>query len=467
VRDLDDLAVFRAQTSAQTAAEHINVRSIHLLCRPPQARTAAVTHLPSAPSAHPVPVWRARASTKTRDYRTFESAHRAQTTCAPAHQQARKQAPQSVAQWLQPFSRNVPPLSSRTWSTSTVRGIGCCCCRRHRRLRRLRRLSLRRLSLRRAHRRRRRAQRRGRRRPAPVARPSTHQQRPLTKQKPQKKKLLTDRWGKTTMVGLCLRADQSRGPIGWVSWWRLNMWARRREHAPRWWRAAAGSGAVPLVVGATHRATHRVIPLHVAPTPVPMCTLHTSGAVHGSDARRHSRVVRVRMTGPAQRGPGRARGYTHWPKKRFQPGFWRARRRPGKEGPRAVARTRTRVPVSQVHQRNACTAWRWRPLCSVCFWPARCCPWAPNAVRDSSTLARLGRTPAPCAPSPWRGQRCSTAARLPRGARWLHPCRPRPREAPTGARPRPLPSVRLSPRAARRARASACRVGAWVGVLPV
>ena len=54
VRDLDDLAVFRAQTSAQTAAEHINLRSIHLLCRPPQARTAAVTHLPSAPSAHPV-----------------------------------------------------------------------------------------------------------------------------------------------------------------------------------------------------------------------------------------------------------------------------------------------------------------------------------------------------------------------------------------------------------------------------
>ena len=46
--DLDDLAVFRAQTSAQTAAEHINLRSAHLLCRPPQARTAAVTHLPSA-----------------------------------------------------------------------------------------------------------------------------------------------------------------------------------------------------------------------------------------------------------------------------------------------------------------------------------------------------------------------------------------------------------------------------------
>jgi len=34
VRDLDDLAVFRAQTSAQTAAEHINLRSIHLMCRP-------------------------------------------------------------------------------------------------------------------------------------------------------------------------------------------------------------------------------------------------------------------------------------------------------------------------------------------------------------------------------------------------------------------------------------------------
>ena len=34
--------------------------------------------------------------TKTRDYRTLAGAHRAQTTCAPAHQRARKQAPQSV-----------------------------------------------------------------------------------------------------------------------------------------------------------------------------------------------------------------------------------------------------------------------------------------------------------------------------------------------------------------------------------
>jgi hypothetical protein len=48
------------------------------------------------------------------DYRTFESAHRAQTACAPAHQRARKQAPQSVAQWLLPFSCIVPPRSSRT-----------------------------------------------------------------------------------------------------------------------------------------------------------------------------------------------------------------------------------------------------------------------------------------------------------------------------------------------------------------
>ena len=60
------------------------------------------------------PVWRARANSKTRDYRTFESAHRAQTTCAPARQRARKQAPQSVAQWLLPFSHTVPPRSSRT-----------------------------------------------------------------------------------------------------------------------------------------------------------------------------------------------------------------------------------------------------------------------------------------------------------------------------------------------------------------
>ena len=53
VRDLDDLAVFRAQTSAQTAAEHINLRSIHLLRRPPQARTAAVKHLPLRPQRTP------------------------------------------------------------------------------------------------------------------------------------------------------------------------------------------------------------------------------------------------------------------------------------------------------------------------------------------------------------------------------------------------------------------------------
>ena len=112
VLDADDLAVFRAQTSAATVTDDTSLLSVRLPCRPPQARTAAVTHLPSAPSAHPVPVWRARANTKTRDYRTFESAHRAQTTCAPARQQARKQAPQSVAQWLLPFSHTVPPRSS-------------------------------------------------------------------------------------------------------------------------------------------------------------------------------------------------------------------------------------------------------------------------------------------------------------------------------------------------------------------
>ena len=61
----------------------------------------------------PRPVWRARANTKTRDYyRTFESAHRAQTTCAPAHRLARQQAPQSVAQWLLPFSPIVPPAAA-------------------------------------------------------------------------------------------------------------------------------------------------------------------------------------------------------------------------------------------------------------------------------------------------------------------------------------------------------------------
>ena len=45
---------FARKTSAQTAANHINLRSVHLLCRPQQTRTAAVTHLPSAPSSHPV-----------------------------------------------------------------------------------------------------------------------------------------------------------------------------------------------------------------------------------------------------------------------------------------------------------------------------------------------------------------------------------------------------------------------------
>ena len=69
------------------------------------------------------PVWRARANTKTRDYRTFESAHRAQTTCAPAHQQSSKQAPQSVAQWLLPFCHTAPPCSSHTRPSSTLRGL--------------------------------------------------------------------------------------------------------------------------------------------------------------------------------------------------------------------------------------------------------------------------------------------------------------------------------------------------------
>ena len=69
------------------------------------------------------PVWRARANTKTRDYRTFESAHRAQTTCAPARQRVRKQAPQSVAQWLLPFCHTAPPCSSHTRPSSTLRGL--------------------------------------------------------------------------------------------------------------------------------------------------------------------------------------------------------------------------------------------------------------------------------------------------------------------------------------------------------
>jgi len=70
VLEVDDLAVFRAQTSAQTAVEHISLRSVRLTCRPTPARTDEVTHLAShASSAHPVPVWRARANTKTRRLR--------------------------------------------------------------------------------------------------------------------------------------------------------------------------------------------------------------------------------------------------------------------------------------------------------------------------------------------------------------------------------------------------------------
>ena len=41
-------------------------------------------------------------------------AYHAQTTYAPAHRWVRKQAPQSVAQWLLPFSHTVPPRSSCT-----------------------------------------------------------------------------------------------------------------------------------------------------------------------------------------------------------------------------------------------------------------------------------------------------------------------------------------------------------------
>ena len=50
----------------------------------------------------------------------------------------------------------------------------------------------------------------------------------------------------------------------------------------------------------------------------------------------------------------------------------------------------------------------------------------PDALWDGSRLARLGWTPVPCAPSPWRGHPCSTTARLPRPARPPRPRRPRP-----------------------------------------
>ena len=63
-------------------------------------------------------VWRAGVNTKTRDYRTFAGAHCAQSTCVPAHQRARKQAPQLVAQWLLRFSHTVSPRSSHTRPSS-------------------------------------------------------------------------------------------------------------------------------------------------------------------------------------------------------------------------------------------------------------------------------------------------------------------------------------------------------------
>ena len=113
VLDLDDLAVFRAHTSAQTAAKHINLHSVRLPCRPPQARTTAVTHLTSAPPAHPMP-YGGPGRTRRRGITVRSPAHVAHKPHAPAHQRARKQAPQSVAQWLLPFSRTVPPRSSRT-----------------------------------------------------------------------------------------------------------------------------------------------------------------------------------------------------------------------------------------------------------------------------------------------------------------------------------------------------------------
>jgi len=77
-----------------------------------------------------------------------------------------------------------------------------------------------------------------------------------------------------------------------------------------------------------------------------------------------------------------------------------------------------------------------------------------NAVRDGSRLARLGWTPAPCAPSPWRGHRCSTTARLPRAARPPRPRRPRPpgTQLPRCGAAHPSAAQRADGRAVRAAR---------------
>ena len=123
VLEVDDLAVFRAQTSAQTAVEHISLRSVRLTCRPTPARTDEVTHLAShAPSAHPVPVWRARANTKTRRLRArLRISYPIYTSALtqPAMKGGRRnQAPSARA-------RSPAPPLLRPLPTATRVGPGC------------------------------------------------------------------------------------------------------------------------------------------------------------------------------------------------------------------------------------------------------------------------------------------------------------------------------------------------------
>ena len=103
----------RLQTSAQTAVERSSRHCICLLSRPPQMRTVAVARLASAPSAHPCRCGEHGRSTRQQNC-ARAGAYRAQTTCALARPRASKQAPQSIAQWLLPFSHAAPPSASRT-----------------------------------------------------------------------------------------------------------------------------------------------------------------------------------------------------------------------------------------------------------------------------------------------------------------------------------------------------------------
>ena len=91
----------------------IGHRRAHLLSMPPQVRTVAVARLASAPSAHHCRCGE-HGRTPRQQNCARAGAYRAQTTCALARPRASKQAPQSIAQCLLPFSHAAPPSASRT-----------------------------------------------------------------------------------------------------------------------------------------------------------------------------------------------------------------------------------------------------------------------------------------------------------------------------------------------------------------